>query len=231
MKAQNMTWKEINEALPGKALDDIKNKYRALYLDAPANVKPKEAEAKKEETKKTENTKEDKKEENKGEAKGDEAKAAEEKKQGSKDNKKSGEGKQGKKGQKGQKGQRGKQTAEEAEVEEAQPEGKMGILKAKARAEGVGQGGELESIHGHPVIFVDDYEELEYEEVSLRAMRSFVGLRLMFAIASVPLCPQYAPRRAKVDHGRLKVFRQVWKKDRSSEAEGETGGYFVESRP
>lgn len=165
MKAQNMTWKEINEALPGKALDDIKNKYRALYLDAPASAKPKEAEAKKEETKKTENTKEDKKEENKGEAKGGEAKAAEEKKQGSKDNKKSGEGKQGRKGQKGQKGQRGKQKAEEAEVEEAQSEVKMGILKAKARAEGVGQGGELESIHGHPVIFVDDDEELEYEEL------------------------------------------------------------------
>lgn len=231
MKAQNMTWKEINEALPGKDLKDIKNKFRVLYLDAPANVKPKDAEAKKEETKETENNKEDKKEEKKGQAKSDEAKVAEDSKKGSKDNKKGGkEGKQGKKGQKG-KEKAEEEESEEAEVKEAQPEGKKGILKAKARAEEMGQGGELKSIHGHPVIFVDDDEELEFEEVSRRAMKSFIEMRLMCAIASVPLCPQHAPRRAEVDHVGLKVLRQVWEKGQSSEGEGEAGGYFVKSGP
>lgn len=168
MKAQSMTWKEIGEALPGKDMEDIKKRYRKLYIDAPANVKPKGAEAKKEET--NEET-EDKKEE----AKGDEAKAAEESKKGSGDGKKGGkEGKQGKKGQKvqkGQKGQKGKEKAEEAKPEEAKveedkPKENKGILKAKATAEEKGKGGKLKSIDGHPVIFVDDDEELEYEEVS-----------------------------------------------------------------
>lgn len=167
MKAQSMTWKEIGEALPGKDMEDIKKRYRKLYIDAPANVKPKGAEVKKEET--NEET-EDKKEE----AKGDEAKAAEESKKGSGDGKKGGkEGKQGKKGQKvqkGQKGQKGKEKAEEAKPEEAKveedkPKENKGILKAKATAEEKGKGGKLKSIDGHPVIFVDDDEELEYEEL------------------------------------------------------------------
>ena len=55
-------------------------------------------------------------------------------------------------------------------MEEAKPEEKMGTLKAKATAEERGKGGELKSIGGHPVIFVDDNEELEFDEVSLRMM-------------------------------------------------------------
>lgn len=186
MKAQNMTWKEIGEALPAKNMEDIKRRYRELYVDAPANVKPKEAEAKKGETT------EDNKEEEKEEAKGDEAK------KGSGDGKKgSKEGKQGKKGLKGQKGQKGKEKAEEgkpedAKVEEAKTEEKKGTLKAKATAEEKGKGGKLKSIDGHPIIFVDDDEELDYEEVSLRVVRYYVGLRLMFAIASAPLYSQRA---------------------------------------
>lgn len=188
MKALNRTWKEIGEVLPGKTMENIKKKYKELYIDAPANVKPKEVAAKKEETKKEtvdneEGKKEEKQEEKKEDAKKDEGKAAEESKTGSGGGKKGGkDGTQGKKGQKGQKGQKGKQTAEEAkpkeaEVEEAKSEGKRGALKAKATVEEKGKGGELKSINGHPVIFVDDDEELEFEEVSLGAMRSFVGLR------------------------------------------------------
>ena len=196
-KALNKTWKEISAALPGKNLEDIKKKYRELYVDAPANVKPKEAEGKKEETKETEEkgeTKEGEKEEAKVEGKEegkdekaeekkeeksedvekDEAKAAGETKKNSEGGKKWGKaGKHGKKGQKGQKVQKGKETTEEAKVEEAKVEEaksdeKKGILKAKATTEEKGKGGELKWIQGHPVIFVDDNEELDYEEVSLR---------------------------------------------------------------
>lgn len=192
-----MNWKEIGEALPGKNEEDIKKKYRELYVGAPANVKPKEAEAKKEETtKETADHKEAKQEEKKEEgAKSDEAKTSEEsKKKGAK------EGKQGKKGQKGQKGQKGPKSKEKAEqakpeeskVEEAKMKEKQGILKAKATAGEMDKGGELKSINGHPVIFVDDDEELEFEEVSLGMMWSFMALRLMLAIDSVPLWPQCA---------------------------------------
>ena len=178
-----MSWKETNEALPGKSLEDIKKKYQKLYTDAPAASKPWEAQAKKDEMKKeTEKNKEEKKDERKDEAKGDEAKAAEESKKRSGNDKKDGkEGKQGKKGQKGQKGQKGKVTAEEAKPEEVKVEGikaeeKKGSLKARATAGESGKGGELKSINGHPVIFVDDDEELDFEEVSLRVMRVFRGI-------------------------------------------------------
>lgn len=199
MKAQNMSWKDIGEALPGKDEEDIKKKYTELYIDVPADVKPKEAETTEEESKKeTGESKEEKKGETKEEATIDEVKAAEESKKVSGADKKGGkEGKQGKKGQKGQKGQKGKEKAEsakpeEAKVEEAKPEEKKEILKAKATAAESGKGGELKSIDGHPVIFVDDDEELEFEEVSLRVMRPFVVLRLMFAIASISLWAQRA---------------------------------------
>ena len=191
-----MSWKEIGEALPGKDMEDIKKKYRELYVVAPANVKQKETEARKEETKKDENNKEEKKEKNEEVAKSDEAKAAEASKE-SGDGKKGGkEGKQAKKGQKGQKEQKGTEKAKEAKVEQAKPEEakveqakpeeakeeeakpdtKTGILKAKATKGEKGKGGELKSINGHPVIFVDDNEELEFDEVSLRVMRSFAIL-------------------------------------------------------
>ena len=194
-KALNKTWKEISEALPGKNLEEIKKKYRELYVDAPANVKPKEAEGKREETKETEDErdkkdegkeerkdgkveekKEEKKEEKSEDVEKDAAKAAEEIKKDSKGDKKWGKaGKHGRKGQKGQKIQKGKETteeakADEAKVEEGKSEEKKGILKAKATIEEKGKGGGLKWIHGHPVIFVDDDEELDYEEVSLRIM-------------------------------------------------------------
>lgn len=171
MKALNMTWKEIGEALPGKEMEEIKKKYRELYIGAPAKVKPRE-EGKKEEVKP-----EEKKEEKKEEAKVDQAKAAEESKKENADGKRSGnEGKPWKKPQKGQKGQKGKGKAEETKPEEvkvgeAKPEETKGILKAKATAEEKGKGGELKSINGHPVIFVDDDEELEFEEVSPSAAK------------------------------------------------------------
>ncbi|KAM0799811.1 hypothetical protein BDR22DRAFT_963617 [Usnea florida] len=188
-KALNKTWKEISEALPGKNLEEIKKKYRELYVDAPANIKPKEVEGKKEETKETEENgekkdegkeegKDEKKEEKKEEkeeksedVEKDAAKAAEEIKKDSKSGKKYGKAvKHGKKGQKGQKIQKGKETteepkAEEAKGEEGKPEEKKGILKAKATNEEKGKGGDLKWIYGHPVIFVDDNEELEYEEL------------------------------------------------------------------
>ena len=194
-KALNKTWKEISEALPGKNLEEIKKKYRELYVDAPANVKPKEAEGKKEETKETEDKVEkkdegkeegkdekveEKKEEKSEDVEKDVAKAAEEIKKDSKGGKKWGKAaKPGKKGQKGQKVQKGKETteepkAEEAKVEEGKSEEKKGILKAKATIEEKGKGGGLKWIQGHPVIFVDDDEELDYEEVSLRMM-AFLG--------------------------------------------------------
>ncbi|KAF6217726.1 hypothetical protein HO133_006553 [Letharia lupina] len=200
MKALNKSWKEISEVLAGKDEDDIKKKYRELYVDAPASIKPKKAEAKKKEAKKeTEDKKEEKKEEEKeekkeekkeeekeeekeekkdeakeekkDEAKNDEAKAGDERKKITEGGKKGGkEGKQGKKGQRGQKGQQGKEKAEEAKpeevkVEEVKPEENDGILKAKVTAGEKGKGGELKSINGHPVIFVDDDEELEFEEL------------------------------------------------------------------
>ncbi len=175
MKAQDMTWKEIDEELSGKDLEEIKKKYRQLYVDAPAAVKPKEAEAKKEKMKKTEDNKENKNEEETEEANSGEANIAETSKTGG------NEGKQGKKGQKGQKGQKGKGKAdeeqakpEEAKVEEAKPEEKKGNFKAKATAREKGKGGKLASIDGHPVIFVDDNDELSLEEVSSITMISLV---------------------------------------------------------
>ena len=218
-KALNKTWKEVSEALPGKNLEEIKKKYRELYVDAPANVKPKVAEGKKEETKETEEKGEKKdegkeegkveeKEEGKDEKVGDEkeeksenvekdaAKAAEEAKKDSKSGKKWGKaGKHGNKGQKGQKGQKGKETteeakAEEAKVEEGKPEEKKGILKAKATIEENGKGGDLKWIHGHPVIFVDDDEELNYEEVSSSMMGFLCEYGLILGIALLPLQPQ-----------------------------------------
>lgn len=175
-----MSWKEIDEALPGKDLEDIKKKYRKLYVDAPAESKPKEAEKKKEETKKQA-------ENNKEEAKSDEAKAAEESKKVSANGKKDG-----KKGKQGKKGQKGKVVAEEAKPEEVQAEETKveqakGSLKARATAGETGKGGALKSINGHPIIFVDDDEELDFDEVSLRTIKAFVGLRLMFATAFLPL--------------------------------------------
>ena len=168
MKAQNMNWKEIGEALPGKDMDDIKKKYRELYVDAPASVKPKEGEVKTEEAKKDE----EKKEEETQEAKTDEAKAGEEsKKEKPEDKKPKKDSKQSKKSQKESKAQKGKGKTEDAkpeevEPEEAKPEETKGILKAKATAEEKGKGGELKSINGHPVIFVDDDEEINFDEVS-----------------------------------------------------------------
>ena len=160
MKAQDMSWKEIGEALPGKDMEDIKKKYRELYIDAPANFKPKEGDG---------NPWEGKKDEKKEEAKPDEAKAAE----GSKTEKAEGKkvGKEWKKSQKGSKAQKGKGGAVEAKLEEVKPEEDKqekpkGTLIAKATAEEKCKGGELKSINGHPVIFVDDEEELGFDEVS-----------------------------------------------------------------
>ena len=165
MKARNMSWKEINEALPGKDMEDIKKKYRVLYADAPANVKPKDGDVK-EESKKEEE-KDDKKE-----AKPDEAKDTEEsKKETAEDNKLLKENTPGKRNQKGHKAQKGKGKAKEPKTEdvkgeEAKPQETKGMLIAKATAEEKGKGGELKSIDGHPVIFVDDDEELDFNEVS-----------------------------------------------------------------
>lgn len=170
-----MSWKEINEALPGKDMEDIKKKYRVLYADAPANVKPKDGDVK-EESKKEEEKKDDKKE-----AKPDEAKATEEsKKEKSDDNEILKENTPWKKNQKGYKAQKGKGKAkepkpeclkpEEVKSEQAKPEELKGMLIAKATAVEKGKGGELKSIDGHPVIFVDDDEELDFNEVCLRTL-------------------------------------------------------------
>ena len=170
MKAQDMTWKEINEALPGKELEDIKKKYKVLYADAPANVKPKDGDVKQEEPKKEEEKKDDK------EAKPDEAKGTEEsKKEIPEDNK------PWKKNQKGQKGQKSKGKAKEpkpenVKVETVKPEETKGMLIAKATAAEKGKGGELKSIEGHPVIFVDDDEELDFNEVSLRTYEGMAAV-------------------------------------------------------
>ena len=153
-----MSWKEIGGALPGKDMEDIKKKYRELYVDAPANVKSKEGDGNQEG-----------KEEKRDETNPDEAKAAE----GSKTEKAEGKkvGKEWKKGQKSSKAQKGKGKAVEAKPEAVKPEEDRqekpkGILIAKATAAEKGKGGELKSIHGHPVIFVDDNEELDFDEVS-----------------------------------------------------------------
>ena len=171
MKAQDMSWKEINEALPGKDMEDIKKKYKVLYADAPANVKPKDGDVKQEESKKEEE-KDDK------EAKPDEAKGTEEsKKETSEDNK------PWKKNQKRQKAQKGKGKAKEpkpenVKVETAKPEETKGMLIAKATAAEKGKGGELKSIEGHPVIFVDDDEELDFNEVSLSTSEGMVAVEI-----------------------------------------------------
>ena len=186
-----MTWTEIDEALPGKEMEDIKRKYRELYIDAPSSVKPKEGDGKQEEAKKEEEKTDEKKEE----AKTDEGKAAREVKSG----------KEWKRNQKGYKAQKAKVKAEEVKPEEAKPEEanpgeSKGILKAKATAEEKGMGGELKSIDGHPVIFVDDDEELEFHEVSPRILEGgWLRSRLIFDAASVPIWAQRALRRAEMD--------------------------------
>lgn len=168
MKAQAMSWKQIDEALPGKDLEDIKNKYRKLYVDAPAQSKPKEAEKKEETKKQAEDSKE--------EAKVEGANATEESQKTSGNGKKDGKkGKQGKKGQKG-KGPAEEAKPEEAKEEETKAEQAKGSLKARATAGETGKGGALKSINGHPVIFVDDDEELDFDEVSLRMRRGFCGI-------------------------------------------------------
>lgn len=164
-----MSWKEIDEALPGKDLEDIKKKYRKLYVDAPAASKPKEAETKKEERKKQA-------EDNKEEGKSDEAKAAEESRDVSGNGKKDG-----KKGKLGKKGQKGKVAAEEAKPEEVKAEEiktgeKKASLKARATAGETGKGGALKSIDGHPVIFVDDDDELDFDEVGSGMRKGFHGI-------------------------------------------------------
>ena len=180
MKAQNMTWKEINEALPGKDLEDIKKKYKVLCADAPANVKAKDGSGKEEEPKK-EKEKDDKKD-----AEPEEVKDAEEsKKDVPEDNTVAKENKPWKKNQKGSKAQKGKGKAkesrfenvtwEESKPEKAKPEETKGMMIAKATAAEKGKGGELKSIDGHPVIFVDDDEELEFNEVSSRTMEGHNG--------------------------------------------------------
>ena len=185
MKTQNMSWKEMDEALPSKGLEEIKKKYSAVYGDAPPDSKPKEGESKEE------NEKKDEKEEAK-------AKATEEPEENAQGKKGDKEGKTGKKNQKDQKGQKDKKKAEEAKPEEAKGEEAKadetkGILKAKPTAEERGIGGELKSIDGHPVIFVDDDEELSFEEVSLGVSEeSLVRWRLMFAAACASLWPACA---------------------------------------
>ena len=73
-------------------------------------------------------------------------------------------------------------------------------MKAKATAEEKGKGGELKSIDGHPVIFVDDDEELEFHEVSPRILEGgWLRSILISGVASVPLCAQRALRRAEMD--------------------------------
>ena len=160
-----MTWGEINEALPGKDLEAIKKKYKVLYADAPASVKPKDGDVK-QESKKEEEKRDDK-----------EARSDEVKKETSDDDKSFKENKPWKKNQKGDKTQKGKGKAKESKPEnvtsevksqEAKPEETKGMLIAKATAGERGKGGELKSIDGHPVIFVDDDEELDFNEVSLR---------------------------------------------------------------
>ena len=198
MKAQNMSWKDIDEALPGKDLDEIKKKYKELYADAPANVKAKDGNGKEEEPKKEEE-KDDKKD-----AEPEEVKDAEEsKKEIPEDNTVAKENKPWKKNQKGSKAHKGKGKAkesksenvtwEEAKPEKAKPGEIKGMMIAKATAEERGKGGELKSIDGHPVIFVDDDEELEFNEVSSRTMEyGRAQWRLTIAAASISLWPERA---------------------------------------
>lgn len=171
MKAEDMTWKEIGEMLPGKDVENIKKKYRELYVAAPASVKPKEGDGKNEEAEKEEERKDGKEE-----VKTDEAKTVEEsKKEKSQDRKPRKESRQGRKSHKEYKAQKGKgkadyEKSEEVKPEEGKSEETKGILKAKATAIEKGKGGELKSINGHPVIFVDDDEELDFNEVSPRIL-------------------------------------------------------------
>ena len=150
---QNMSWKEMDEALPSKGMEDIKKKYKAVYGDTPPDFRK------------------DEKSENKDDKEEAKAKAAEPPKENPQGKKGDKEGNPWKKNQKDQKGQKDKKEAEEAkpeeaEAEEAKTDEMKGILKAKATAEEKGKGGELKSINGHPVIFVDDNDELEFHEVS-----------------------------------------------------------------
>lgn len=171
MKAEDMTWEEIHEMLPGKDVENIKQKYRDLYVAAPASVKPKEGDGENEEAKKEEERKDGKEE-----VKTDEAKTVDEsKKEKSEDKRSRKEGRQGKKSHKENKAQKGKgkaehEKSEEVKPEEGKPEEIKGILKAKATATEKGKGGELKSINGQPVIFVDDDEELNFNEVSPRIL-------------------------------------------------------------
>ena len=169
MKAQNMAWKEIEDALPGKNQEVIKNKYKELNVNAPASSKPKEEKSQKEEAKKGEEKTEEKKEEVKAEGKkegaqADETKGTEKSKENTEEKKGRKESAQGKKHQKGQKG-KGKTQEAKVKPEEAKSEKTKGFLFAKARAEDIGK---MTTIHGHPVIFIDDQEELSYDEVNLR---------------------------------------------------------------
>ena len=175
-----MSWKEIDEALPGKDLEDIKKKYRVLYADAPANVKPKNGDVKEEESKKEEEK------DNKKESKPDEAKDTEDsKKETPADDKPLKENNPWKKNQKGHKAQKGKGkakeskpenvTGEKAKPEKTNAEEMKGMMIAKATAQEKGKGGELKSIDGHPVIFVDDDEELDFNEVSSRTLEGDSG--------------------------------------------------------
>ena len=159
-----MSWKEMDETLPGKGIEEIKKKYKAMYGDAPPDFKAMEGKSEKK----------DEKEEAK-------AKAPEEPKENPQGKQGDKEGKMGKKNQKGQKGQKDKKKAEEAKPgeakgEEAKADETKCILKAKATVEERGIGGELKSINGHPVIFVDDDDELDFQEVSPRnSKRSWRG--------------------------------------------------------
>ena len=181
MKAQDMSWKEINDALPGKDLEDIKKKYKVLYADAPAKVKPKDGDV-------NEESKNEEKKDDNQEGKADEGKDTEEsKKEVSEDNKVIKDNKPWKRDQKGYKAQKGKGKAkesksqdtklEDAKSEKIKPKDAKGMLIAKATAAEKGKGGELKSIDGHPVIFVDDDEELDFNEVSLKTSDRMAEVR------------------------------------------------------
>lgn len=173
MKAEDMTWKEIDEMLPGKDVENIKKKYGELFVAGPASVEPKEGEARIEGAKK-----EEEKQDGKEEVKTDKAKTVEESKKEKPEDKKSRtESKRGRKKHKEYKAEKGKGRAEYEKSEEGKPEETRGILKAKATAMEKGKGGELKSINGHPVIFVDDDEELNFNEVSPRSLSSMGAVK------------------------------------------------------
>lgn len=166
-----MTWKEIEEMLPGKDVENIEKKYRELYVPAPSSVKPMEGDGENENAKKEEETKDGKEE-----VKTVEAKPVEERvEKKSEDRKSRKEVKRGKKSHKEYKAQKGKGKAACEKSEEAKSEGRpaeiKGILKAKATATEKGKDGELKSINGHPIIFVDDDGELDFDEVSPRILK------------------------------------------------------------